>query len=435
MKKLMTGLCLTLLSMTVLTACGGGQQTSTGSNPAPETSTEAPKQEKVQVNLWHAWGGSSQEIMDQLIENYNASQDQVEVTATFQGSYGDLSSKLQTAIAAGNQPEAAILERSTIINFARAGALEDLNQYDVDMSDFIPGLLSSTTYDGALVSIPAGRSMPILYYNKEHFKEVGLDPESPPATLEELKEYAERLTIPGERVGYESPTGIWNFSHLVMTYGGRLVNEEATDIGFADGAGVQALSLWNSMLKAGTMKAPPPAEADVTTLRDFVSGRVSMVSLSTGGLTIVMNNVGDAFEFGTAFMPSDNGHLVVPTGGADIAMMANSSQDKKDAMMDFVQWVTSTEQNVFISKSSGYVPTRFSAVESEEMQALYLENPLYKVAVDQLPYANDTDIYVNWSQVSREITQQVELNVLDGSIDEETAIRQIQEAVSPLFNP
>jgi sn-glycerol 3-phosphate transport system substrate-binding protein len=53
--------------------------------------------------------------------------------------------------------------------------------------------------------------------------------------------------------------------------------------------------------------------------------------------------------------------------------------------------VTSTEGTTFWSQNTGYMPVRKSAIESEEMQAFFAENPNFKTAVDQLPLTRPQD--------------------------------------------
>ena len=83
--------------------------------------------------------------------------------------------------------------------------------------------------DGELYAIPYQNSTPLLYYNKEHFKEAGLDPEKPPQTWAELVDAAKKLTK-ADRMGFGLPEGYdymgWIMEALSMSNGGRYFNEE-----------------------------------------------------------------------------------------------------------------------------------------------------------------------------------------------------------------
>ncbi len=71
-----------------------------------------------------------------------------------------------------------------------------------------------------LYAVPFQNSTPLLYYNVEHFKEAGLDPEKPPQTWAELVDAAKKLTK-ADRMGFGLPEGYdymgWMMEALSMS--------------------------------------------------------------------------------------------------------------------------------------------------------------------------------------------------------------------------
>jgi len=84
--------------------------------------------------------------------------------------------------------------------------------------------------DGKLYAMPFNPSIAVIYYNKEAFREVGLDPETPPHTYSEYEEAAEKLTVRNGdnivRYGLNIFTTAWRLEQLVVNQGGYLVNNE-----------------------------------------------------------------------------------------------------------------------------------------------------------------------------------------------------------------
>ena len=56
------------------------------------------------VVFWHAMGGATTKVVDQLVANFNASQDKVQVEAVYQGTYDDLLSKLKASMGSNEGP-------------------------------------------------------------------------------------------------------------------------------------------------------------------------------------------------------------------------------------------------------------------------------------------------------------------------------------------
>lgn len=192
MKKIF---CFALATAMVLSLAACGKSAPAPSSAAPDSSSAAPAPngEKTVVNFWHCMGAANGERIAGMVERFNKSQDEIEVIATYQGNYEEGNAKLQTAIAGGTAPDIAQLERAFVEPYATSNRLEDLKPYmeksGINEDDFVKGLMGYSYYnnDGKLISIPFSRSTPIFYYNKDAFKEVGLDPEKGPDKKSSLK--------------------------------------------------------------------------------------------------------------------------------------------------------------------------------------------------------------------------------------------------------
>ena len=104
-----------------LSACGGGGGTGTTAadtaaaqtekaetgtkETAKEEETQASDSGKTKVSFWHSMSGVNGETLQSIVNEYNASQDKVEIVMEFQGDYKEAIAKVQTAIASGNGPD------------------------------------------------------------------------------------------------------------------------------------------------------------------------------------------------------------------------------------------------------------------------------------------------------------------------------------------
>jgi sn-glycerol 3-phosphate transport system substrate-binding protein len=128
----------------------------------------------------------------------------------------------------------------------------------------------------------------------------------------------------------------------------------------------------------------------------FLSGEAAMFIDSTALLS-TLEAVATQFELGTAFFPHEDGMRPgVPTGGGVAVMPANLSPARQRAAWQFLKWLVSAQQTADLSRRTGYVPVRKSAVESLTLSGFYKEHPNYKTAVDQLPLAREAPTVPAW---------------------------------------
>lgn len=432
-KTWLTGLWL-FIAVLMVTACSGGQGTATevGSQTtgaSAQNENNESSNEPVEIEFWYPYGGTNGEAVEELVRRFNESQDEVHVNASYQGDYYENHAKVLAAIPAGNQPDVTIVEIASIGAFSEPGALADLSPYveqdQVDIDDFWPGLMLNSYWDGKLVALPFFRSTPIMYMNVSMLKEAGLDP-SGPKTWEELREYSRALTIEGERWGFTTPIDIWFYEALVFQSGGNIMSEDGKELLFDSAEGIEPVKFWKEMIEEGIMKFPPGEKYNAWTVADtdFFNQKVAIMFGSTGGLASRLEQAEGQFELGTAFLPK-NEQYGVPTGGANIVMLSKS--EKKDAAWKFIKWVTDTEQAAFGSMASGYLPTRKSAAETPEMKKLYEEIPQFKVALEQLEYARPRPMVPAYKEMQEIIMTELQRAVIDENITAEDAIKNASQ--------
>ena len=425
MKKFHLSMVACVLSVTTFLAGCGSNQSATGSTSGAG-STEAPAAaeasgQPVEIDFWYSLGGRNGELIEGMVKKFNESQSNIKVNASYQGDYYENHSKVLAAVAANNQPDVTMVEVGSIGAFADAKVLEDLGPYaNGAESKYIPGLLGNSYWNDKLYAIPFNRSTPLLYVNRDMLKAAGLDPNGP-KTWEELRQYANTLTKKeGDKTttyGFSTPIDIWFYEALVFQSGGSVVTDDGK-LGINTPEGKAPLQFWTDMIKEGSMKAPPGEKYNAWDVakQDFINQQVGMIFTSTGDLRGL--NESAPFEVGTAFMPANKSYGA-PTGGANLVMLAKSSDEEKKAAWEFISWMTDTEQTVPFSLESGYMPVTTEAVESDEMKAAYEKEPNFQVAVKQLEYASPRPMVPGYKELQEVIMTEIQRAVLgQASIDE-----------------
>lgn len=185
----------------------------TEAKPAPAAQPKPGEKEVVSLNLW--W--NTQPATKTLIDTYNQTQTGIKLNLSDIGElvFGD--EKYTTAVAAGKGPDIAYQNRHTFLQFASQGLYAEitdlLSRDGYKAEDFFPIQIKEVQWKGRFYGLPHGTDTRLFYWNKKHYREVGLDPEKPPTTWTELEEYTAKLNKAAnskvERYGH-LPYGVGN---------------------------------------------------------------------------------------------------------------------------------------------------------------------------------------------------------------------------------
>lgn len=150
------------------------------------------------ITLWHHWGGNRIPLMEAQVAAFTEATG-ICVENVFLPWENRLENLL-TAIAAGDPPDVTMFGRQDLPFFAATDSIIPLDDYmaadGITADMFIPSEFAGTQYDGKtwMLPQPTGGALHIVWYNKDHFREAGLDPEVFPETWEELRAAAPKLT-------------------------------------------------------------------------------------------------------------------------------------------------------------------------------------------------------------------------------------------------
>ena len=335
-----------------------------------------------------AVGGPITKIIDGYAQDFGREHPGITVRPVYAGSYVDTLTKAQTALKAGEKPTMAVLlstDAYTLIDDDRIVPFDTLPGGGQWLDAFYPAFLRNTQIGGHSWGVPFQRSTIVMFYNKDLFREVGVDPDHPPATWAENAAIAAKLAKKDTRWGIEIPaTGFtyWLFQALVAEAGGELANADGTAVSYDTAATRRALRYWLDLQKSGA--TPPGLVEWGTTPRDFLEGRSAMVWTTTGNLSNIRANA--KFPFGVAMLPADQ-RRGSPTGGGNFYLFKAASPEQQAAALTFLQWITSPARAAQWGIDTGYVATRADAWETPAMAAYLQAFPAAAVARDQLQYA------------------------------------------------
>lgn len=344
-----------------------------------------------------AVGGKAADTIQALTDEYVAANSGVNIDAVYAGSYKDTVTKALTASRGGKPPQLSVIlsvDMFTLIDEGVIMPFDSLIKTEDDkawLGSFYPAFMENSQTGGKTYGIPFQRSTPVLYWNKEAFAEVGLDPEKPPATWQEAVDMGKKL-VKKDADGNVSRWGVripssgfpyWLFQGLTTQNDVTLANSDGNQTNFDDPKVVEALQYLVDLSQKHEVMAPGIIEWGATP-KAFFEGQTAMMWTSTGNLTNVRENA--PFDFGVAMLPG-NKRPGAPTGGGNFYIFDEASDEQKEAAFEFVKWITEPKQSAKWTIATGYVAPRPDTWETEEMKAYTADFPPALVARDQLEFA------------------------------------------------
>ena len=366
----------------------------------------------VEITFWHGLSNENGDKLDALTDVYNNSQTKVKVNLQFQGGYNETIDKyLQSS--QENRPDIVQLPEYMVQQMVDTKSIVPTQacaeSADYDMSAFLPEALGAYATQGVQWSMPFNMSVPVLFFLKPDFVEAGLDPEAPPQNFQELLDASKTIVSTGAAtysLALDSDFdggGGWYIEQWLSKGGNFYADNEngraapATKVLYDEAPGLELMTYLQTMVKeAGAVYVGDNASGQDTLLQLANADAPAAMAVSTSAaLGTVLSVLGSGLipgitgdDVGVGPMPGPdnaNGALV----GGNSLYIVDKDPAKVAASWDFMAYLESAEFQSEFAAASGYVPVRSDALDLEPIKSVYVNDPRFKVAYDQLLSAAD----------------------------------------------
>ena len=340
---------------------------------------------------------------------------------------GGYSDKVNASVMAGGLPDVLTVDGPNISAYAANGIIQPLAELtEEEESEYLPSIIEQGTVNDELYALGVMESSVGFYYNKDMFREAGLDPEKAPQTWEELAEYAAILTT-DDRYGVEIPIDQWLLSIFILQNGGEINNIEGTETYLDTPEAIGAVEYLLDLVNKGYM---PAKRLFGDSSSDFVAGKTAMMYNSTGSLAFVRDSA--SFDWGVGFLPAGK-ERIIATGGGQFVICSGISEERQAAAWDFIKWMTEPAQTAKWSMASGFIAVNPAAFDLPEMTEYTAALPQAIVARDQLQYAvGEPPKTHDAREVSQAMASMFE-NMLAGNISPEEGMQELQASCDSIL--
>lgn len=187
-----------MLAAGMLAGCSENEKTETAGSAA-EGSTEQGQQssgDKIELTVW-VRASSKENSQKVTFDEFNESQDMIHVNVeSYAETYPEV---LKLAFNSGDTPDIFSTVGIDLKSCAEAGLVSPLDPFLTDeyKSQFMSSAFSVFNYDDQVYAIPDMTRYIRLFYNKDLFRQAGLNPETPPSSLEEMYDMAKKIMEAG----------------------------------------------------------------------------------------------------------------------------------------------------------------------------------------------------------------------------------------------
>lgn len=357
----------------------------------------------VQITFWHAMTAANETTLQALVDDYNTTQERVEVRLVYKGTYNETLEGYRNAARGGDLPNLVQLEETAIQQIVDSEtaipAAACIEASGFDTSDLLPRVLDQFTVVDTLWPMPFNTSNPVLYFNRRDFVEAGLDPNDPPTTLAELRDASQAIVDAGAaNQGFALEMQSGYLEQLFATSGQAAVDAgngrdaRATEALLDSEAGKAVFRWVDEMLDGGLAANVGRNPGGQDAFLAIASGDAAMTlgtSAALGSIYDVLASNPDLaakVELGVAPMPTIDGAGSggVNVGGAALWLVDTGADAEKAATWDFASWLALPAQQARWHIGTGYVPISEQAALDPAVAELWARRPGFRVAFDQL---------------------------------------------------
>lgn len=350
------------------------------------------------VMWWHAMSGQLGKQVEQLAADFNASQPDYRVVPLYKGSYTQTVMAAIFAFRSHTQPAIVqVNEIATATMMAARGAIYPVyelmreQQEPFSPAAYLPAVSGYyADADGNLLSFPFNASTPILYYNKQLFRQAGLDPHVAPKTWPQVGADAKRLRQAGAACGFTTSWPSWINVENLSAYHNLPIATRGNGFG-----GLDAVLNFNNPLVVRHIAQL--AKWQTTKIFDYSGrGQAAEPRFQRGECGIFIGSsatradikANSKFEVGYGMMPywPDVGGAPQNSiiGGATLWVLRGRPAEEYKGVAKFFAFLSQPEVQAAWHQNTGYLPITRAAYELTRAQGFYDTHPGTAISIEEI---------------------------------------------------
>lgn len=386
----------------------------------------AQAQDKTEITFSYLWGGAEGAALEQIITDFNASQDKIVVKGV---SSPDMTKQLASMSSAKGAFDISDNFASNIASWSNQGILLPLNEFNIDTSDFPESAMQQLIVDGQIYSLPIATHNFQLVYNKKLLDEAGV---TPPTSIAELADAIKKLTkVDAEGNVTQLGLGLTDISAGLKTLGyahggdwNRGGQATPTDPDFVKGVQFYYDNVVAPVTPAAYNKFVAGFGPYMSDQDSFAQGKIAMVF---EGEWRAKFNTEAGMEWGVVQVPGLTPELNGSTWADVSTLFIPTNSPNKEAAAEFLKYLLSPPAMEKFSLVLANLPGRLSLIDSPS----YNDIPNFKVWLDALKSPNTHGLppALYMAEYNADLASAFD-SVLQGSATPEAALQAVADRTS-----
>lgn len=428
-KNWISALLSVLAAVLILTGCSNNANQPSSTSQTNNGTEGTASSEPVEITFWNLFGGGEGDFVDQIVNGFNESQQEVTVK-TLRLESNEYYAKFGTALASGKGPDVAVAHADRLAPFVKAGqlsALDDIaTQAEFNFSEITEANVESVSYDGKPYAVPLDTHFHMFYYNKDLLSQAGLlnedgTPKFGEISPEGFKQFLTdiKTKIPGVTpFGVNTPYFHEPFYNLYYQAGGNILTDDLAKADLNNENAKNVLNFYLDLYDQGL--------SDINDKTPWDSFHNGNSATWFGGVWEAGWHLGEeGLNVGITSIPPFFGSDSHWSGSHTLVIPDYVTDEKKVASMKFMKYFTLEGGKVWAN--AGHVPAGKAVVASDEFLNLPYRTEFIE-SQQTVKYAPKTDQYNAIDTVVKEALQAIifkTVSVEDGLSNMEKEINEI----------
>jgi multiple sugar transport system substrate-binding protein len=377
--------------------------------------------------------------------------------------YNQMLDKIRTAAAGNAAPDVARMPILWGVEFAAKGQLAELklDEFGFKPEDFWTGAMKSVTWNGKIYGIPTNNETMAFIWNKQIFKDAGLDPEQPPATWDDVIKYSAQIKKATGKAGYGMVARVnagntpFRVMPMLWAYGSGAMDEADPDPTYQkvlinNDGGVAALqALYDMYVRDKSVPTSALTNTQTENGDLFISGQIAMEISHPSEYAAMIDKAGKATgpdkdkanevvaNMAYGLMPSGPVRRAVVFGGSNIHIFgdqyAGHAVDRKAADA-FIAFSCGPEWSVKNSGNwTGSNPGNLQGFKTDGMKQRLDSIKFLDFTTSMLPYGIPFPVIPESTEVMNNIVPNMVQNALTGKMSVKDAANDAADQIKALI--